>query len=93
MSQMLNKLQSQFTSSRHESQSTLNQKPGEKSSFISSNIHELLLSSSPQRLKVRYKVKGTSLFPFFSSELQWNLEFTSSAWSCENAMKTMLVQL
>lgn len=58
-----------------------------KSSFISSNIHELLLFSSPQRLKVRYKVRGTALFPFCSSELQWELKFTSSAWSLREYCK------
>lgn len=52
-----------------------------KLSFISSNIHELRLFSRPQRLKVRYLFRSTALFPFSSSELQWDLKFTSSAWS------------
>lgn len=79
MSQMQNKFQSQFTSSRHENQSTLNQKSGENQASLALIFMSYI--SSPQRLKVRYKVRGTALFPFSSSELQGNLKFTSSAWS------------
>lgn len=78
MSQMQNKLQSQFTSSRHESQSTLNQKSGENQASLA-----LIFMSyfSSQRLKVRYKVRGTALFWFFPYELQWDLKFISPSWS------------
>lgn len=48
-----------------------------KSSFISSNIHELFLFSGPQRLNVRQKDRGTALY--FFTEAQRESEFTSSA--------------